>query len=756
MQRRARLSATDSVVRVLLFGWVALANLPVSAQPGNSYFESRVCSSCHPSQWETYRRTGMGRSFYRPEPDNVVEDYKTANDFYHPASDTHFTMLERDGRYYQRQYQIGFDGNQTNIREEQIDFIIGSGNHSRTYLHRTSRNTLIELPLAWYSEKGGYWAMNPGYDRPDHQGFRRLIGYECMFCHNAYPEIPTGSGADPVYSRVPEGIDCQRCHGPGAEHVRLARAGASSEQVRRNIANPARLPAERRMDVCLQCHLETTSFPLPNSIVRYERAPFSYRPGEPLGDFMLHFDHAPGTGYDDKFEIAGGAYRLMQSACFQKSNGALGCTTCHNPHDAPRGEQAARHYTAVCRQCHAAALDRLVASERHPRSSDCTGCHMPKRRTDDVVHVVMTDHLIQRRKPARDLLAEIPERHVTDDTAYRGEVVLYHPRTLSKPEDELYLAVAQLIQNSNLHAGIPRLSAAIEKYRPERPEYYGQLGDALRASGKCEQAVPLYEQALQKNPGSLGTMQKLALCLLDRQQRTRAAEVLRRALQATPDDASTWHMLATTYLQQGQTADAVAALQKALELDPEMPESYNSLGGIWQVSAQAERAEPMLRTAIRLQPNYPEAHHNLAILLSAAGRFDEARYHFEAALRLKANYTSARCDYAVALARVGRLEEAQSQIETGLRLDPNSAAAHELFGTLLAERGQPQRALEQYREALRIRPDLGQALLHIGETLLDSGDAAAAQPYLQKAAQSPERAVREEAAKVLERIRKSH
>ena len=41
-------------------------------------------------------------------------------------------------------------------------------------------------------EKGGYWAMNPGYDRPDHEGFRRPISYDCMFCHNAYPKIPAG------------------------------------------------------------------------------------------------------------------------------------------------------------------------------------------------------------------------------------------------------------------------------------------------------------------------------------------------------------------------------------------------------------------------------------------------------------------------------------------------------------------------------------------------------------------------------------
>ena len=309
--------------------------------------------------------------------------------------------------------------------------------------------------MAWYAEKGGYWAMNPGYDRPDHDGFRRPITYDCMFCHNAYPEIPAGHEqpfAQPVYAgALPEGIDCQRCHGPGSRHAQLAAtAGARREDIRNAIVNPSRLSAERQMEVCMVCHLETTSFPLPNAIQRYERGPFSYRPGEPMAAFILNFDHAPGTGREDKFEIVNAAYRLRRSACFLKSNGKLLCTTCHNPHDIPRGEEAARHYTAVCRQCHASAFDQQVAAGKHTRATGCVDCHMPKRRTEDVVHVAATDHYIQRRKPAGDLLAERAERQETGANAYRGPVVLYYPETLPHtPENDLDLAVAQVKQKQS-------------------------------------------------------------------------------------------------------------------------------------------------------------------------------------------------------------------------------------------------------------------------------------------------------------------
>src|SRR5262249_3801791 len=221
----------------LLFGALG-APAYTAAQP--AYAPPETCAVCHRNIWETYRQTGMGRSFYRPSPADTV-DHDTA--FYHKPSDSYFTMLRRNGRYYQRRHQIAPDGREINVMEKQIDFVMGSGNHARAYLHRTARNTLVELPLAWYAEKGGYWAMNPGYDRPDHEGFRRQIASDCLFCHNGYPKIAAGHDrpfAEPVYlDPLPEGIDCQRCHGPGLQHAELAKtAGARLDAIRRAIVNP--------------------------------------------------------------------------------------------------------------------------------------------------------------------------------------------------------------------------------------------------------------------------------------------------------------------------------------------------------------------------------------------------------------------------------------------------------------------------------------------------------------------------------------
>jgi predicted CXXCH cytochrome family protein len=657
-----------SVVRTLLA--LALLLPPTYAQVSR-------CAPCHAELAAGFQKTGMGRSFYPMHAGPLPQ-----KPYYHEPSATWFAMIERAGRIFQRRWQLGFDGKETNVEEKQIDFVLGSGNHARTYLHLTPRGTLQQLPLGWYAENGGTFAMNPGYDRPDYPGSTRAISYECMSCHNAYPKIPSANreeGAEARYlAPLPEGIDCQRCHGPGDQHI--ATSGKAP------ILNPATLTPERELEVCMQCHLETSSRLLPHSVRKHGRAPFSYVPGQPLAEFQLTFDRP--AGMNQAVEVAGGAYRFRQSQCFLKSNGKLLCTTCHNPHDIPRGEAAYAAYNKVCAGCHASS---------HRTSENCVGCHMPKTRTDDAVHIVITDHRIQR--PAAtptDLTAEKLEINETPATSYRGPVIPYDPPRV----DALYEAVAQVRDGANLPAGLPLLASAISRLHPAQAGFYVDLGEAYRATGDPARASQSFEQALARSPESLVIQLKLANALIETRQWAKAEAASRRATVKAPSDPLAWGLLGWALWQQDQRVEAKAALEKAVRLDPDSPELHNYLGSLLLGAGDRAAAARAFREAVRIMPGIAEWRTNLARLLAALGEESEAESHAKAAVES----------------------------------DPTISPAHELWGALALNRGDFDTAIRELQTALKLTPLFPKAEYELGLALYSKGDTPAAIPHLQQAA----------------------
>jgi predicted CXXCH cytochrome family protein len=730
---------------------------PVYVKAAGLYADPAVCAKCHPAIAATYRKSGMGRSFRKVRSEKDLDAAAPARPFHHEASNSFFDMVFQKGAWYQRRWQTGFDGGETNVDEKRVDYVLGSGNHSLTLLHLTEQNTLQELPLGWYSEKGGFWDMNPGYDRPDYAGSVRPIYYECMFCHNGYPSIPEGANRDASQSTylppLPEGIDCQRCHGPGQNHVDQASHGAAVQVVRAAIVNPARLTADREIEVCLQCHLETSNEKLPRAIVRFDRGPFSYVPGQPLADFEVAFDRAPGKNQD--FEVAHAGYRLRQSQCFLKSAGKLRCTSCHNPHDIPRGEEAASHYNQVCAGCHQQVTQTSVNSASvHKAGANCVSCHMPRRRTDDAVHVVMTDHLITRSPPQGDLLAEKPERSEAPGSSYQGEVVLYYPAKLASTADnDLTVAVAQVRQQSNLKAGVPLLASLIAKYHPTRPAYYAELGEGYLAVDDTASAIRSFAEASRLESDSAARMIQWGDALMRAEQWMLAESKLRRATELAPGDPRAWGRLGWALWQQNKAAEARSALLKAIGLDSEVPELHNNLGLILWGTGDRASAEKEFRAALRIQPGVSEWRLNLGRALAAQGQTAEARFQMEESLRLKPDNAEARVDYARVLADSNLPSDAEKQARLAVETDPGSAPGHEIWGALLAEKGDLPGARRELLEAVRLQSGNGRAQVELGMVLLRQGDQAGAILHLTAATQGPDPEARAAAAQILRGLR---
>ena len=131
---------------------------------------------------------GMAKSFYRPRPENLIENFD-APPYFHEKSKQYFEMRKRGEDIVFRRWQRDSNGARINVFEQVVDWILGSGHHARTYVYRTPGGELYQLPVNWYTATRE-WRMAPGYDRADHDGVTRRVRHECMFCHNAYAAVP--------------------------------------------------------------------------------------------------------------------------------------------------------------------------------------------------------------------------------------------------------------------------------------------------------------------------------------------------------------------------------------------------------------------------------------------------------------------------------------------------------------------------------------------------------------------------------------
>jgi predicted CXXCH cytochrome family protein len=634
--------------------------------------DAKQCRSCHTQIYDRYEHVGMGRSFAPTARATPIEGYLSQVQFSHAASGRRYEVLQRGARVFQRRFEI-VDGKETNAFELEATHAIGSGHHARTFLHRSERGEFVELPLTWYSQEK-QWAMSPGFDKARPPDFTRIIDDRCLFCHNGYP------GAD---GALAAGIDCQRCHGPGGRHIE-SRGEAGT------IVNPAKLDGARQLDVCMQCHLETTSADLPAMVRRFRRTVNSFRPGERLTDYAVQFD----DGRAEKFEVVNQAYRMRQSLCFLKSSGRLRCTTCHDPHDVPRGEMAKARHREQCRTCHT-----TVQVVNHPdlQMSDCVSCHMPRRRTEDVVHVIMTDHKIQRRPSPGNLLRPLKEVHRA------GRPALYYPDNLPENEADLYIGMALIATAADRRAGVTR----IERQMDHDPEAraVAVLGEAYFADGKHAEAIAAFERALAKDPSLPKARYNLAQAFEAAGQIDRA----RAAYEQAGDFPEARYALGNLLRRSGDLTEAIRQYRRALALRPTYTDAHINLGSIYADQARFDEALAALEQALRIDPSADEAHNNLGRVFAAKGSVPKALVHLRRALALNAANVTARYNLARVFQSTNAMPAAAAEYRRVLATRPGLVEAHVGLGQALGDMNQIDGAIAEFREALRLQPDHAEA-----------------------------------------------
>ncbi len=265
-----------------------------------------------------------------------------------------------------------------------VEYAVGSGRHGMTMVARDDHGNDRELRVSYFSANQS-WGETKGInfaprEPGDYVGMplSRMSLLKCLQCHATWASSIEQNGTRAARPEGQDrGIGCERCHGPGSNHVLAVKVGYADS----SIALPAHAASSARLKSCAECHA----------------ADGSVQPSDP------EFTRAQGTTF-------------LFSRCYIARKDQMSCTTCHDPHRDVDTMPA--HYEAVCKGCHAAASKPAIdpagsfkksapgmketsgarACPINPNDG-CISCHMPKVE-DPSRRARFTDHHIRIHRSA--------------------------------------------------------------------------------------------------------------------------------------------------------------------------------------------------------------------------------------------------------------------------------------------------------------------------------------------------------------------
>jgi tetratricopeptide (TPR) repeat protein len=591
---------------------------PLAAAPG--YVGPEACAPCHARRVADFQQTSHFRACRLPQPGAMPLGFAPGTG----KLATHEPALRFE------MTQAGLDFlvtaiHRTPMGEQRTSSRIGLvyGAHAADEVFFSWRgDRLYELPAVWLHPLQ-QWAHTT-INRYGAGDFSRAAATRCLECHNTWFEHVAGTPNQYKRDSFILGVTCERCHGPGRDHVAFHQAHPRAD-AGHAVVHPGRLTRDRQIEVCTQCHS--------NAIKR--RGPvLSYQPGEPLDASFRTIV----TKHAENDHVANQVQYLRQSKCFQK-NDTLTCTTCHNPHrPAPSGPDQ-----RSCLKCHRSAdcaeQDRLPAAVR----SNCVGCHMPPRVWMNVHFHTADDQYVPPIRRYQHRIAIYP-------TA-RQEVLLAWYRT--QPDTASRKEAVRLTE-----ALVGHWLAEAENCRRQY-RFLAAIG-ALREALRLE-AAPATRAKLQEVvaiQAKLDADLALALHQIDEHRHREAIETLTKILAVKPDWAPAHAKLGTLYLITGQSEQAAKHLQAVAQCDPDDAYGYMMLG--WQAYLQdkAKEAVQACRRADQIEPYNAEINYHWGLALAKLGRLPEAIAAFRRVLTIDPRHAGGCQGLSHALRQQGQAAEA--------------------------------------------------------------------------------------------------
>ncbi len=646
-------------------------------------------------------------------------------------------------------------------KKYQIEHAIG-GKNVYYFLTPMERGRLQTLPLAYDVQRKEWFdtALSgvrhfPGEadDTPvNWKEWPYTFNTACYSCHVSQLKTNYDLTTDTYTTTWKEpGINCETCHGPGEEHIRVCQeAPAGKVPTDLKLTRGGRdFTAEQNNDTCSSCHAKS----VPLSI--------SFEPGDRFFDHfdlvtLEHHDFYP-DGRDLGENYTFNLWRMSPCA----RSGKLDCLHCHTSSGRYRFKEAGKENDA-CLPCHRQRVENATEHTHHLPEGDgnkCISCHMPMT---EFARMRRSDHSMLPPTPSATLAYESPNAcnicHIDEDAAWADKWVReWHEGDYQKP----VLHRAELIQAAR-DRDWKRFPEMLDYLQgPERDEVF--TTSLVRLLAACEDVSkwpvvrtaakdpsPLVRAAAVTSMVNYLTPENVAVLLTatrddsrlvrmraadtlaalppemidkkDRQALDNATAELEASFRARPDDAMGYYNLGNLYMdldnlqkavelfetaikmrsdsilplvnaslayaRLGDPVKAEAKLKQALAIDFDSPEANFNMGLLKAEQNDITGAARHLRTALKTDPNFPEAAYNLAILVSKEN-LDESVTLCRKAYELRPRDVRYAYTLAFYLRQQGQIDDAIEILQKLVNQQPNYTDASMLLRALYEEKKKP-------------------------------------------------------------------
>ncbi len=565
-----------------------------------------ACAECHAKRVDEFRQTRHFQAMAVPDASVMAKAFSSKEGTWQsPDPSRRFEMRQTDGKFTQT--AVSTSGRDEQWTTTEIAFLYGANaGLDDVYFGWRDDNRLFELPVSWLHNETR-WGQSP-FDPSRRDHCAREATPRCLECHATWFEHIPGSFNQYVPESFQLGVTCEKCHGPGREHVDFHRANKDAKTAKA-ITHPGKFSREQSMDLCAQCH---------SNAMKYRQPPLSYRPGQSLDDYFLTLQ----TAHPEEDHVANQQY-VRESKCYQQSE--MTCVTCHSPHHVETHHDTREPHPS-CVKCHEPS-----ACKDHPNlprevRNDCIGCHMPQKRKVQVFFHTDNDSYVAPVRRWEHRIAVYPEAKL--------EVLWnwYRSQNADDSKQQAEELGSQLVEHWE-HEGDSRLEsrrllAAMDAYRNVLkyravPEVQTKLRQTIRRGLKKDE---LWYQALG---------------LIEQNRYSEALPLLEQCREDRSDEARVLVKLGTVQAARGDRETAAKLLNEALRYDPNESGGETMLGWLAYLDGNSQDALQHFRAAEALEPRHVKLNYQIALALTQGQQFAEAKRQFEYVLTLAPNLAQA-------------------------------------------------------------------------------------------------------------------